>query len=302
MRADFLLAAADPISHVAQHTWVKIGSGLWSFPLLSNHIVMQVLAAALLCWLIPRALRSRAGEDEIGRLVPRGLGSAIEAVCLALRKHVIEPNLGPYTNVFLPYLWSLFFFILTCNLLGLVPLGDLLGLFVDHRHLIGGTSTGNVYVTATLAVLTLVLIVYNGIRFHGLAYLRHFFLGPAYLAWFIAILEILGLAFKTMALSIRLFANMVAGHIVLAALLGFVGAVWAVSAAGGVLVAAAVIAGSVLFNLLELLVAFLQAFIFTLLTAVFFGQAVNIEHGGHGHGHSPAGDSTAPNARPEAAG
>lgn len=296
MRQAFLLAAADPISHVAQHTWAKIGSGIWSFPLLSNHIVMQVLAAALLCWLIPRALRSRAGDDEIGRMVPRGLGSAIEAVCVALRRHVIEPNLGPYTNVFLPYLWSLFFFILTCNLLGLVPLGELLGLFVDHHHLIGGTSTGNVYVTATLALLTLVMIVYNGIRFHGLAYFRHFFLGPVYLAWFIAILEILGLAFKTMALSIRLFANMVAGHIVLASLLGFIGAVWAVTALGGVLVALAVIAGSVLFNLLELLVAFLQAFIFTLLATVFIGQAVNIEHEEHGHGHSPghAADSTAP--------
>lgn len=285
MTAAFMLAAADPISHVAQHTpeWAKLGSGLWTFPLLSNHIVMQVLAAALVCWLIPRALQSRAGDDEIGRLVPRGLGSAIEAVCVALRRHVIEPNLGPYASAFLPYLWSLFFFILTCNLLGLVPLGELVGLFVDHQHLIGGTSTGNVYVTLALALLTLVMIIYNGFRYHGLAYLRHFFLGPVYLAWFIAILEILGLAFKTMALCIRLFANMVAGHIVLAALLGFVGAVWAVSALGGVLVAVAVIAGSVLFNLLELLVAFLHAFIFTLLTAVFLGQAVNIEHAEHEH-------------------
>ncbi len=297
----------EVLSHVAQHILpgARVGEGLFSFPLISNHIIMQVVAAALIVWLIPRAVRMRAGSDEIGRLVPRGVGNAIESLCDAIRVHVAEPNLGSYTSRYLPYLWSTFFFILTCNVLGMLPLTALSDLILGHaaQHQLGGTSTGNIYVTGALAILTLILMVASGLRFHGLAYVKHFFMGPVYMAWFIAILEMAGLLFKTMALAVRLFANMIAGHIVLAALLGFVGVVGKVSGAGGFVVAIIVIVASVALNFLELLVAFLQAFIFTLLTAVFIGMSVNIhhdheEHGQHGDHEQAGHDHAATEASP----
>lgn len=287
--AEGMVDINEAISHVAQQipAGARIGSGIFSWPLFSNHILMQILAAALLVWLVPRALRMRAGEDEVGRLVPRGLGNVVESLCEAIRKHVAEPNLGAYTPVFLPYLWSAFFFILTCNLLGMLPLGAIATLLFGPGvgHYVGGNANGNIYVTGMLAVLTLILMVYNGLRYHGLAYVKHFFMGPPYMAWFIALLEMAGLLFKTLALAMRLFANMIAGHMVLAALLGFVGWAARASVLGGAGVGLAVVLGSIALNFLELLVAFVQAFIFTLLTAVFIGMSVNIHHGEHEHEH-----------------
>jgi F-type H+-transporting ATPase subunit a len=287
-----LLAAADPISHVAQHTIVDLnkGGGIFSFPILSNHIVMQIIAAALLVWLIPMAVQMRRDGDVIGRLVPRGFGNAIEAVCVGLRDQIFQPNLGPYTNRFTPYLWSLFFFILACNILGLIPLAD----WLPGQHLIGGTATANFWITGTLAALTLVMIVANGLRFHGAGYIKHFFMGPWWIAPFIAFLEVLGLFFKCMALCIRLTANMLAGHVLLAVLLGFVHtALTSLPLIGGLGVTVAVIAASILVNFLEILVAFLHAFIFTVLTAVFLGLAVNIHNEEHEHEAEPAGAAVA---------
>ncbi|MCA9243102.1 MAG: F0F1 ATP synthase subunit A [Phycisphaerales bacterium] len=280
-----LLASDNPLSHVVQHTaWDLNPGGPLALPIISNHIIMQVLAGLLLIWLMPRFVRQRAGGDEVGVLTPRGFGNAIEAVCVGMRDSLFKPNLGRYTDAFAPYLWSLFFFLFTCNILGMIPIADLTKPFTGH--LLGGTSTGNIWVTGTLATLTLILIVYNGLRFHGMAYVKHFFMGPAYLAWFIAILEIMGLLFKTLALAVRLFANMLAGHILLAVLFGFVEeARLAFGVGGGLGIGFAVVLISVPIYFLEILVAFLHAFIFTVLTAVFIGQAVNIHHDDHEHDH-----------------
>jgi F-type H+-transporting ATPase subunit a len=280
-----LLASENPLDHVVQHTLVELnpGGGFWSIPLISNHIIMQVIAAVLVILVIPRAVKARAGADTIGKLVPRGVGNAIEALCEALRKNIFQPNLGGYTDRFSPYLWSTFFFIFACNILGMIPLSDWLFFAKYGGHaVIGGTSTGNIFVTGTLAVCTLVMIVFNGLRFHGMAYLKHFFMGPFYLSWFVAILEIAGLGFKSMALAVRLFANMLAGHILLAVLLGFVGGAWNdLGAVPGTLIGVAVVGASVAVYFLEIVVAFLHAFIFTALTAVFIGMAVNIHHDEH---------------------
>lgn len=279
----WLLAAGDPLNHVVQHTLVKVGEGVWSFPLVSNHVIMQLVATALLVYFLPKLVRMQAGSDEVGRLVPRGFGNAIEAVCLLLREQIFRPNLGKYTDFFTPYLWSAFFFILTCNLLGMLPLAD--WFFFVPGHQIGGTSTGNIFVTATLAVTTLVMTVYWGLRVNGMGYIRHFFMGPPGINLLIAFLEVLGLGFKTMALAVRLFANMVAGHVLLAVLLSFVGGSIAALGWGvGLLISIPVIGGLIAINFLEILVAFLQAFIFTVLSAVFIGLAVNIHHDEH-HEH-----------------
>ena len=274
-----ILAEMDPLTHVVQHPIVQFGEdGFGGFTLLSNHIIMQIIAALVLILLFPRFVKMRAGDDEIGRLVPRGWGNAIEGLCVALRTHVAQPALGPYTDRFIPYIWSAFFFVLTCNLLGMIPLADWTP-FLGHGHVLGGTSTGNIWVTGTLACCTLVMIVVNGLRLHGLGYVKHFFMGPPGLNAFIALLEIVGLFAKTFALAVRLFANMVAGHILLAVLIGFVSsAAAALGALGTVGIAIPVILGAVAINFLELFVAFLQAFIFTFLTAMFIGQAVNIQH------------------------
>lgn len=277
-----LLAEANPLTHVVQHRLFapELG-GPWpfdQFTILSNQSIMQVVAALILVWLVPRALRKRAGDDPIGRFVPTGLANAIEGLCEALRTHVARPALGAYTDRFIPYIWSAFFFILTCNILGLLPLSTLTP-FAGGGHVIGGTSTGNVMVTAALAMTTLGMIVVNGLRTHGLTYVKHFFVGPWYLAWFIAVLEVVGLLAKTFALTMRLFANMVAGHVLLAVLLSFIGMAWnALGSAGGLVISIPVVLGSVAINFLELFVAFLQAFIFSFLSAMFLGQALNIHH------------------------
>jgi F-type H+-transporting ATPase subunit a len=202
---------------------------------------------------------------------------------------VARPALGPYTDKFIPYIWTVFFFVLTSNLLGLIPLVKLLKP-VTWLY-IGGTSTGNIYVTATLAICTLLMIVGNGLREHGLGYVKHFFMGPFPVNILIALLEVVGLFAKTLALTVRLFANMVAGHVLLVVLLSFI----AMAAAGLgsivtlTLITPLVVVSSVAINLLELFVAFLQAFIFTFLTTLFIGQAVNIHHEHAAeHGDAPA--------------
>jgi len=286
MTVGFLLASASPLDHVVQHPWGEpVVIGPFTLTLLSNQIAMQFLAAALLAIFVPRAVRKTRGHDEVARLVPSGAGNFFEGVCQFLRKQVAEPAMGQHTDRFIKYIWTAFFFILFSNLLGLVPFDALFSLFGLKVHL-GGTPTGNIWVTATLAVCTLVMIVVNGIRIGGTAYLAHFCPGPIWLAPLLVPVELIGLTAKIFALSVRLFANMLAGHVLLAVLLSFVAAAYgALGVVGGFLVGLTVIAGSVAINMLEIFVAFLQAFIFTFLTALFIGQAVSVHHE-HGEGHA----------------
>jgi F-type H+-transporting ATPase subunit a len=147
---------------------------------------------------------------------------------------------------------------------------------------LGGTATGNIWVTATLALVTMVMMVINGLRLGGKAYLAHFCPGPLWLAPLLVPVEIIGLFAKIFALAVRLFANMIAGHILLTVLLSFILAAGAASATMGVGVAIPVVIASTAINLLELFVAFLQAFIFTFLTTLFIGMSVVVHHDQHG--------------------
>ncbi|MGE0479168.1 MAG: F0F1 ATP synthase subunit A [Phycisphaerae bacterium] len=301
----------DPIDHVVQHPIITLNqNGSFEFTILSNQIVMQILAGLLLLWLIPLAARKRAGTDDIGRHVPRGfLANALEWICVTLRENVFRPALGKHTDTFTPYLWTVFFFILMCNLLGMVPLDPWNKVLFGGVPILGGTPTGNVWVTATLALCTLFMIVYHGVRLGGTAFLKHFFsVGPfPFNIILFGPLEIVGLLARIFALTIRLFANMMAGHVLLAVLIGFLltmsdtmAQAGALGVVGGSVVMVVIVLGSLFVSTLELvLVVPLQALIFTLLTAVFIGQAVNIEHEhehehelGHGpdasHGAAPA--------------
>lgn len=294
MLMDCLAAGANPLTHVVD---VPIWKPFSNFTLLSNHIVMMIIAAALMLLLIPRLVRVPAAGEDVDRLTPHGSRNAFEAICQFLREFVARPNLGDYTDTFIVYIWTVFFFILTCNLLGLLPLEPLtkpIAHALGLHHGIYGTATGNIWVTATLAVCSLVMIIANGLRLHGMAYVKHFFMGPFPINLLIGVLEIAGLFFKSFALAVRLFANMVAGHILLAVLLSFIGMAFAAGVAMGFAIAVPVVLGSVAIMCLELFVAFLQAFIFTFLTSVFIGMAVNIHHGDehhepHAHSHEHEG-------------
>lgn len=285
------LAASNPLEHVVDHFWKTVGGGgpFSTFTVMSNHVFMMLVAAILLIVLIPAIVRVPETGDEVERHTPRGRRNAIETICVALRDMVARPNMGEYTDRFIIYIWSVFFFILTVNLLGLLPLEPLTKPIADAlglHHGIYGTATGNIWTTSTLALFTLAMVVVNGLRLHGMGYIKHFFMGPFPISIAIAFLEWVGLLAKTFALAVRLFANMMAGHILLAVLLSFIFSAFRAGVVTGVGVAIPVVLGSVAITMLELFVAFLQAFIFTFLSCVFIGQAVNPPHDEeHGHEH-----------------
>lgn len=289
------LAEMNPLEHVVQHTMVRKQVGSVTLTLLSNHILIQILAALILILvLVPMFRWARIGQAEAPTaLIPRGFRNFVEAVCEFFRTNLARPQLGDQTDRLMPFIWTVFAFVLTCNLLGLVPLEPVtktifkpLGL---ERYAFGGSPTGNIWINGTLAFLVLVMILYNGFRQQGVGYLKHFIPGPIWLAPLMVFVETAGLIAKIVALAIRLFANMLAGHLLLAVLLGLIGMAFAgVGLLGGFVIAVPVVAGSVAINLLELFVAFLQAFIFTFLIIVFIGQAIHheehdAEHGGESH-------------------
>ncbi|HWN40596.1 MAG TPA: F0F1 ATP synthase subunit A [Thermoanaerobaculia bacterium] len=281
-----LMFATNPLDHVVQHPIIQRPADLGfltpegKISLLTNQTATLIVAGLLLILFVPALVRRRRGTDEVGRLVPTGSANAIEAICEFLRKDVAQPNLGPYTDRFIKYVWSVFFFILLNNLLGLLPIAAM-------TPYIGGTATGNIYVTATLALMTFALMVFNGIRLGGKHYFAHFCPGPLWLAPILVPVELAGLLAKIFALTVRLFANMLAGHILLAVLLGFILSAFESSTAMGIGIAIPAVAGSVAITMLEIFVAFLQAFIFTFLTCLFIGQSIVFHHGDE-HGHAEA--------------
>lgn len=291
------MAPENPLSHVIQHPLKEVPADLGLLTpkgvitVFSDQIAMMILAGLLLILVMPYLLRRRAGSDPIARLVPTGFTNFVETVCQYLRKEIAEPVLGVHTDRFIQYVWSAFFFVLTVNLLGLLPFPAVSALFGTH---IGGAATGNIWVTAALAVLTLVLMVVNGLRFGGMAYIKHFNPGPLWLFPLLVPVEILGLGAKAFALAVRLFANMIAGHILLGVLLSLIfSSVKALGTGVGLGVTAVIVVGSVAITLLEVFVAFLQAFIFTFLTALFIGMSVNVHHDDHDTHASHADEAAA---------
>jgi F-type H+-transporting ATPase subunit a len=276
-----MLAAANPLEHVVDHPIVK-SNGWYIF---TNHMVMMILAAILMLLIFP--FITRPYRD--GKHVPTGTRNFFEAIMMYIRNDVAKPVLGDETDRFMPYLWTVFFFILFNNLLGLLPLEPITGPVVraitgdPHAHAIYGTATANIYVTGTLALISWVVIQISGIRANGLGtYLKHFLGGaPIFMAPVMVPVEILGMFVKPVALAIRLFANMTAGHILLAVLAGFTGTAAALGTGALIGIGIPVVLGSVAIMCLELFVAFLQAYIFTFLTALFIGQLVVHEHEEH---------------------
>ena len=225
----------------------------------TKHVVMMLLAALLASIILISAARAHVRHTSQGR-APKGFSGFIEMVVLYIRNEVIIPNVGPHGQQFVPYLLSVFFFILFANLLGLLPYGS--------------TATGNVSVTATLAVIAFFVIEIAGMRALGKDYISTIVYWPhdmpvwgrMLMTLIMTPVELLGKFTKPFALAIRLFANMTAGHVIVLAFIGMIftfGSWWVAPLPA--LMAVAIM-------LLEVLVAFIQAFIFTLLTSVFIGQ------------------------------
>ena len=244
--------------HLHQFEPVRVGPFLVDFSP-TKHSVFVVFAAVLVAILFIVSARSVARAEASGR-PPKGLGAAMEATALWIRQEVILPNVGPHGEGYAPYLLTTFFFILACNLLGLLPWG--------------AAATGNIAVTGGLAVLAFLVIEISGMRALGFKGYMHtiFYLPPGLPTFLKPIMlivmtpiELIGKLAKPFALAVRLFANMTAGHALVLALIGLT-FTFQSYVVGGV---ASVMATLVM--LLELFVAFLQAFVFTLLTAVFIG-------------------------------
>ena len=231
----------------------------------TKHVVMLWIAALLCIGTMLLALRGHRKRVEEGR-PPKGLANGLEALVLAIRNEVILPNVGHHGNGYVPFLLTLFFFILYANVLGLIPYGS--------------TATGNIAVTGTLAILAFITIEIAGMKALGRKYINTIVFWPHDMSLAMKLpvsliltpIELAGKFTKPIALAIRLFANMIAGHIVVLALISLI------FTFGSWFLAPAPVAMALAIMILELFVAFLQAFVFTLLTSVFIGL---IREGAH---------------------
>jgi F-type H+-transporting ATPase subunit a len=261
--------AHNPLDHVVDHPSLDLPIlGEIDLPVvfglqITRFMVMEVVAAVLVAAIMIPLARHVARNR-----VTRGpFWNIFEAMVVFIRDGIARPAIGGHgADDFLPFLWTVFFFILFSNLLGMVP---------------GGASaTGNINVTFVLAMMTLSAVLFAGIRQMGpigfwkglVPHMDVPGLLKPFLWGLMFVIEVAGLLIRHVVLSVRLFANMLAGHIVLAVILGFI-----LQAVGifTYLITPASIAGVVALSLLELFVAFLQAYIFTFLSALFIGAAVH---------------------------
>ncbi|WP_370580520.1 F0F1 ATP synthase subunit A [Mucilaginibacter sp. FT3.2] len=214
---------------------------------------LSVLLLLIIFFSVASSYKKRVGK------APKGLQSLLEPVILFIRDDVALPNIGYKYHRFMPLLLTVFFFILINNLIGMVPFFP------------GGSNvTGNIAVTFVLAVVTLIVVNVNGNKY----YWKHIFAPdvPFWLYPIMWVVELAGIISKPFALMVRLFANIMAGHVIVIALISLI---FIFKTLG---IAPVSIAFTLFIDVLELLVAFLQAFIFTMLMALFIGSAVEEHH------------------------
>lgn len=318
-----ILAASNPIDHVIDKPLIKHGEGYASFfttdPngslwLVSNVSVMLILGAIVTMLLvIPAARRIKTGDARtIEDFRTQGiLANFVEVICLYMRNDVFKPVLQEHTDRYTPMLWTMFWYILVCNLLGLVPIldltagiGTLIGVPIGYNgYGIGGTATQSIWVTGALALVA--ALFYMGVAMVKdlPGFLKHLTGGAPIFMWPIMIpVEVAGYLIKPFALAIRLFANMTGGHLILAVLFSFVPLGFnALGFGGGLPIGIFAMIGALAINLLEILVACIQAYIFTFLTCLFLGQLIvheHDEHEAHGEDHDHAEHDHHPSAHP----
>jgi F-type H+-transporting ATPase subunit a len=233
----------------------------------TRNVVQMLLALALLVFLLIKiAGRYKKGEGITS--APTGWQNTMETVVNFVNDEICKPNLGAKSNKYLPYILTVFLFILINNIFGLIP---------------GSANvTGNIAFTFILSIISFVIILFSS----NSHYWMHIINPPGVPGWVKIILvpvEILGIFTKPFALMIRLFANMVAGHILIICLISLIFIMASLNQYVGWGFAPFSIAFTIFIYFIEILVAFLQAFIFTILTAVFIGQAFEGGHDEHAH-------------------
>ena len=257
---------------------------------LSKYTIIMILAALLIAWIyVPLAKKIQTGAAPTGTF-----WNLFEFILTFIRDNVAKPYIGKDADRYVSYIWTIFLFVLFCNLFGMVP-------FM-------GSPTASFTVTFVLAMTVFVFIHFNsinkyGLKNHLLSFAPHLDLPIAMKIPILLMLwpiEFGGLMLKCFVLAVRLFANMFAGHIVLGTILLFIPMVKNSNLAIAGTVTAASVLGVLALSFLELFVAFLQAFLFAFLTALFFGGILeHAEHAahagdhGHGHGHEEASDAGA---------
>ncbi len=238
---------------------------------LTRNVVQMFLALTLLVIILISVAR-KYGTGQGITSAPKGMQNTMETIVNFVNDEVAKPNLGAKSNKYLPYLLTVFLFILINNIVGLIP----------------GTAnvTGNIAFTFVLSMISFVVILFSSNKH----YWGHIVNPPGVPGWVKVILvpvEILGIFTKPFALMIRLFANMVAGHILIICLISLIFIMAALNQYIGWGFSPFSIAFTIFIYFIEVLVAFLQAFIFTILTAVFIGQAMEGSHEDH-HAHDTA--------------
>ena len=229
---------------------------------LTRNVVQMLIALGIFVWImlaVAKKYRQGAGV----KTAPKGMQGFIEPVITFVRDEVAKPNLGHKYEKYLPYLLTVFFFILINNIFGLIP-----GV---------ANVTGNIAFTLVLGVISFIVILFSSNKhFWG-----HIFNPPGvpgFVKPILVLVEFLSVFIKPFALIIRLFANMVAGHIIIICLVSLIFIFANLSKYAGIGATPVAVAFTVFIYLIEVLVAFLQAFIFTMLTAVFIGQSMEGEH------------------------
>ncbi len=273
--ADTLHKAAegsqDPswiMHHVLDAPYVDFGP-LGKLDLPQLHILgldLSITRDIFIIWVVSAVLiilSIMAARGYKKSIVPKGIANLFEVIIEFVRDEIVKPAIGHGYEKYMPYMLTLFFFVLFCNMFGLVPMPNLV------------VATGNIAVTATLAMISFLVIQYGGIKSHGfIGYFKSLIPSgmPPWIVVVIIPLEILGLFTKPFALCIRLFANMVAGHIVIFSLIGLIIIMQTVY------VSPVAVGFTLFIELLEILVAVIQAYIFVMLTSLFIGMAASHEH------------------------
>ncbi len=260
------LGSMNPLEHVVSHELFTIPLFGKEIPF-TNHMLMITVGSIVLMIVMPLVIARR-------QLIPRGFYNIIETICVFIREDVARPFLKKQTDRYIPYLWSIFFFILILNLLGMVPFNAVLGIIFGKQNHIYGAATANLYVTGALATFAFFLFHLAGIFEKG--FIKYFATLSPKVPWpmmpFMFLMELISSFVRLFSLAIRLFANILAGHILLSVLLGFI------LLFKNFMVASASITAATMMSLLEIFVAFLQAYIFTFLTTIFIGFAISEEH------------------------
>jgi ATP synthase F0, A subunit len=222
---------------------------------ITKNVVLLFLIALIMFLAFTAVARSYKKNPK----APKGFANLLETLVVFVRDDIAVPNIGNHKyERYMPYLLTVFFLILIGNLLGLVPI-------------ISGTLTNDIVFTGTLAVITFLITTFSGNR----NYWQHIFATPGVPKWLAPIMipvEIIGMLTKPFSLMIRLFANITAGHVIILSLIGLIFTLETI------FVSPVSVGFSLFISILELLVAFIQAYVFTLLSALFIGGAVAEEH------------------------